>query len=186
MRESDNGLVKEVCPECGSTYFYYRKTYNDYRCQTCGTIFDEPYSFCIYDYDLELVEALKKKEEPEIVLQKPKIDYSRCVICGKKAKAIHHINLDRNDNRFDNLVPLCNKCHGSFHGSINTIIGDLASAREAMTILIDQKIDVRTIYSALQTLRMKLFPYNSKNNNCNEVEDTKAEETIKLHVINFK
>jgi len=172
--EGGDGLIKKICPKCGSYYIYYRKTFSNYRCQTCEAVFDEPLTIYSYDHDFAatLDNFLEKREKTEVVLQKPKIDYSRCVLCGKKADVIHHINLDRKDDRFDNLVPLCNECHGSFYGSLNAVIGDIASVREAMTILIDKRVDVRTIYSALQTLRTRLgtpdttskFAVRAKNN----------------------
>lgn len=39
-----------------------------------------------------------------------------CVICGElKIVSVHHMNEDRNDNRPENLIPLCPTHHQYFH-----------------------------------------------------------------------
>jgi hypothetical protein len=40
----------------------------------------------------------------------------KCVVCGEdKIVAVHHMNEDHNDNRPENLVPLCPTHHQYFH-----------------------------------------------------------------------
>jgi 5-methylcytosine-specific restriction endonuclease McrA len=40
----------------------------------------------------------------------------KCAICqGKKDLLIHHIDGDRNNNKLNNLVVLCRRCHPKVH-----------------------------------------------------------------------
>ena len=38
-----------------------------------------------------------------------------CQICGKKGTLIHHIDKNWQNNNFNNLVCLCNRCHLNLH-----------------------------------------------------------------------
>jgi hypothetical protein len=161
MQESYYGDIvidKKLCPHCLSKRIYYRQTNNNWKCQECLSEFNEP--LYIYAYDPDFVRTLDeihaKRNQIEIVTQKPKVDYSTCALCkSKKAQCVHHIDLDRYDNRFDNLAPLCHKCHGTMHGLLNLIIGDVASQRECLSILVDSRIPIGEIYRALQLVRYK-------------------------------
>lgn len=35
----------------------------------------------------------------------------KCLVCGKPASSVHHIDYDKNNNSSENLVLLCNSCH---------------------------------------------------------------------------
>jgi 5-methylcytosine-specific restriction endonuclease McrA len=132
--------------------------FKNWRCDVCESEFDEP--FYIFDGTefFELLQSTREEyEKIEVVTFKANIDYSKCAICGKEASCVHHLNLDREDNRFNNLVPLCKECHGSFHGLLNALIGDVASQREAMSSLVDYKVPLEAIYSALLFLQQKFF-----------------------------
>lgn len=50
-----------------------------------------------------------------------KRDNNKCVLCGNKNIIVHHINEDKNDNRMENLVVLCRKCHPKIHYSKNRL-----------------------------------------------------------------
>lgn len=39
----------------------------------------------------------------------------RCEVCGKRAYQIHHIDESRNNHTLENLVVVCNHCHGILH-----------------------------------------------------------------------
>lgn len=46
-----------------------------------------------------------------------------CVVCGEdKVVAVHHMNEDHNDNRIENLVPLCPTHHTYMHSKYKTEI----------------------------------------------------------------
>lgn len=51
---------------------------------------------------------LNRKE----VLKKDNYD---CIKCGKMACMVHHIDLNRSNNRITNVVALCVECHQSIH-----------------------------------------------------------------------
>lgn len=38
-----------------------------------------------------------------------------CQMCGKLGESVHHLNKNVNDNRQENLILLCKKCHKSEH-----------------------------------------------------------------------
>lgn len=44
-------------------------------------------------------------------LQKIKAKEDMCHFCGGKVETLHHINENHADNRLENLMPLCHKCH---------------------------------------------------------------------------
>ena len=47
----------------------------------------------------------------------------KCVVCGEdKVVAVHHMNEDHNDNRVENLVPLCPTHHTYMHSKYKTEI----------------------------------------------------------------
>jgi len=43
---------------------------------------------------------------------------SKCADCGKPFKDVHHLDLNTENNKLDNLLPLCFQCHISRHVSI--------------------------------------------------------------------
>lgn len=54
--------------------------------------------------------ALKKARLEK--LQKTK---GLCETCGERGNVVHHIDGDHDNHEADNLVVLCNKCHGACH-----------------------------------------------------------------------
>jgi len=52
----------------------------------------------------------------KIRLEKLKHVKGRCEICGAKARHIHHIDGDQNDQQAENLLAVCVSCHRLVHG----------------------------------------------------------------------
>lgn len=47
----------------------------------------------------------------------------KCVVCGEeKIVAVHHLNEDHNDNRIENLIPMCPTHHQYMHSRYKTEI----------------------------------------------------------------
>lgn len=42
-------------------------------------------------------------------------DKNKCIICGKPAEIIHHIDGSKNNHSMDNLIAVCRKCHEIIH-----------------------------------------------------------------------
>jgi hypothetical protein len=74
-----------------------------------------------------------------------------CPICKKrKASVMHHINLDKSDNRPENLISICRECHGYIHGLLNACLGTIANQREVLAILTDKGYSIFDIIVALE------------------------------------
>jgi len=48
-----------------------------------------------------------------------KISNGKCVICGEPAKLVHHIDRDKSNHSFINLIALCRYCHRALHSKKN-------------------------------------------------------------------
>ena len=64
---------------------------------------------CYWDYRAEK-DGQRKKDKWENMVKK-----KECLFCDKKRDLIHHINLNRQDNKQSNLIPLCGSCHAKIH-----------------------------------------------------------------------
>lgn len=47
--------------------------------------------------------------------------YRKCFFCRRKSYAVHHIDMDRNNNKTTNLITLCASCHQKLHGIYSKI-----------------------------------------------------------------
>ena len=54
-----------------------------------------------------------------------------CDICNSPEDVVHHIDGDRSNNNIENLVPLCNACHGKVHRAVDPS-GDIAVLQEKL------------------------------------------------------
>lgn len=53
--------------------------------------------------------------------------YKQCSLCKRNfmSLSVHHINGNKEDNRKENLINICNICHGMIHnGSLNSYTGE--------------------------------------------------------------
>lgn len=98
----------KLCTVCGKEYFLGRQhrknDSNKYCSPTCQHIGQrgEHYKENRSTYP----KSFKKAREEVIEFQK-----GRCLFCGKPGKDVHHVNYDKQDCCFFNLVLLCKSCH---------------------------------------------------------------------------
>jgi len=65
-------------------------------------------------------------------------DYS-CAWCGnclKENLTIHHIDGDRENNRYDNKIIMCHNCHNRFHNSKGISIEDIKERKKILIVKI--------------------------------------------------
>ena len=124
-----NVEVVLVCPECGSQniMFQHEEGEEYFICLDCGEFFQQPV-------------------EKEVICK-----LGLCEFCGRYTKlVIHHMNMDRSDNRTINIARICKYCHGMFHGLLNQIIPDTASQRETIYMLQELGLNKKEILEALK------------------------------------
>lgn len=46
----------------------------------------------------------------------------KCEVCNEPAKAIHHIDLCKDNHNLDNLIVLCTNCHHTLHAEEKRVI----------------------------------------------------------------
>jgi hypothetical protein len=80
-----------------NNYFYNKHFIKELNSMWKGGISFEPYGF-------EFNEKLKK-----VIRDR---DNYTCIICKKKGNTIHHIDYNKKNNNPNNLICLCNSCHG--------------------------------------------------------------------------
>ena len=50
------------------------------------------------------------------IKEKVKIKFNfTCMVCENESEEVHHINFNDSDNREENLMTLCKKCHKGIH-----------------------------------------------------------------------
>lgn len=53
-----------------------------------------------------------------------------CIICRESADTLHHIDHNKDNNREDNLIPICSSCHSTYHNKFRDSYRKLASGRD--------------------------------------------------------
>ena len=84
-------------------------------CQDCGK---KVYRYPSAKFCFECIEKHQKEEEKIRRIRKRKGFGEKCIFCGKKVEEIHHADMNKNNDRKDNLIPLCRKCHKKIHSLI--------------------------------------------------------------------
>ena len=74
------------------------------------------------------------------------INNNKCSICGEPGQEIHHVNMNRKDNRHLNLQLLCEECHCRHHK-----IHGKSKNNETIVFEIDEE----------QKYRLKEFAFNN-------------------------
>ena len=122
-------LKSYYCKDCGEKIGWQTVFEGQGRCPSCAAIirFKNPENHPMFDihkfgalnpnwqdgksfeeYGVEFNNELKSKVK--------KRDNYTCQECGGKENLhIHHKNRNKKDNNIDNLICLCNKCHGKKH-----------------------------------------------------------------------
>lgn len=100
--------IQKICAVCGKSYSFGRKHRSNKNSKYCS-------SFCQhigfrgehYKENRSTYPTEFKKIRLEII----KLQNGKCLICGKNADCVHHINYDKQDSCSLNLVLLCRSCH---------------------------------------------------------------------------
>ena len=101
---------------------------------------------------LDCGESFERPQEKEIVCK-----LGVCEFCGKYMPLdIHHMNMDRADNRPENLARICGYCHSRYHGLLNQLIPDKASQREAIYTLQQLGLSKKEIFEVLKQSAIKI------------------------------
>ncbi len=109
---------KKYCMKCGKllSVFYAKKClycYTKSLKSECNPNWKGGLSFEEYgaEFDNSLKEAIRQR------------DGYKCQLCGcsqlenGRQLSIHHIDYNKKNNKFDNLISLCDKCHGKTNGN---------------------------------------------------------------------
>ena len=71
---------------------------------------------------------------------------NKCIFCENKDDlVVHHINCDRSDNRFKNLLLVCHACHMKCHGRVSA-----KDKQDAVVKLRRKGMGIRSIADALK------------------------------------
>lgn len=96
----------------------------------CGTQFNAKWTTKIYCSKKCSAHANRYKPRKDNVYQTICFRYheKKCVICDEKLIiAVHHYNKDHNDNRPENLVPMCPTHHMYMHSQYKNMIEDVVA-----------------------------------------------------------
>lgn len=119
---------KKICIVCGNEFMIFPSRFRRQgdKGMTCGrqcadrwhsTRMRKPLDTTdIFMRCLEICSGCSIKEYPGYYFkQRPQIyrrDQNTCQLCGAGGSVCHHIDYDRRNNDPENLIILCNKCHG--------------------------------------------------------------------------
>lgn len=115
---NDNKEIKTNCKKCGVEFTFTRSGHRKNKTQQfCTAKCSRDYQvrenaanwlggISLLPYSIEFNNKLKN----QIKLR----DNNKCVLCGNKNKlCVHHIDYDKMNSNYTNLITLCKVCHGS-------------------------------------------------------------------------
>ncbi len=88
-----------------------------------------------YEYLLSVSQAYYEKVRPFVLMR----DDYKCVVCGKRAKIVHHIDGKTANSKFTNLVTVCKK-HHCHTDEMNLIFERITEERNAKMQQVLKKI----------------------------------------------
>jgi glycerol-3-phosphate cytidylyltransferase len=98
-----NGLPK--CIDCGIEL----KRYNNIRCKKCNNTYLSGKNHPGFVPGLNRIYPIAFNPKIKEIIRKR--DKCTCQLCGKRGIEVHHIDYNKNNLSFENLICLCDKCH---------------------------------------------------------------------------
>jgi hypothetical protein len=128
--------ISKFCKTCGQ-FFYVKRSAkeakycsNKCRYEDFKILFSGPTN--VWYIDGRMKSKNRHPKEFRMIADDVRKAYSRtCVCCGKREKRlktklnVHHIDHNKHNNEFNNLIPVCDNCHGEIHGERFRVIRDL-------------------------------------------------------------
>lgn len=126
-------------------------------CPSCSLIFEIPYSIYLKDKFIfcsnkcrgvwmslqnkettphwkgGVTKVIYPKRFYSLRLEVLERDKNSCLYCGESGNCIHHIDYDKNNLNFNNLITLCRKCHAKTNKNRqewNKIFTEILSTRQ--------------------------------------------------------
>jgi len=117
MRTMDTNVKERVCRQCGNTLVRQIRA-NGYL--------EAVELFEARNYCSHICAGVHLRANPDMQstgacrhTARRKKGKGNCELCGHNGVHVHHIDCNPYNNRIDNLIRLCAKCHGSEHIKIN-------------------------------------------------------------------
>lgn len=123
VRKRKYELITKECPVCGNEFITQKghkkeKTTCSYSCSNTYHRSGENHP--------NYIDGLGNEAEYRKICFK--YHKKECVVCGEKnIVEVHHLNSNHEDNRPDNLIPLCPTHHRYWHSRFRSLINDIVN-----------------------------------------------------------
>ncbi|MEO5349572.1 MAG: FAD-dependent thymidylate synthase [Magnetococcus sp. YQC-3] len=96
-----------------------------------------------------------------------------CEMCNEPAKEVHHLDKNRKNNTFENLLSLCKKCHKLMHEGISVLKVTIDSIISIEKIGIEDTYDLETLNEPHNFIANGFLVHNSQESSryCNYNKD---------------